>query len=197
MRRRACSAARTLHSSLTRTSHVRGLPDWVSRCRATANALHQSCWQSHWPLFGDQLPARSVGKPCRKHHTSWDSRPCRACKSTWLSHGSTQRCSFVSSNKRCAPSSPCVQNKRPFAEGGLEQRGGTRRGERQKSPAQRKFTPPNGRSCVVSQERLKDTKLHSLEPEALMYRFCVCAGRVANSWDLADCAKGSLFGGCA
>ena len=48
-----------------------------------------------------------------------------------------------------------------------------------------------------SQERLKDTKLHSLEPEALMCRFCVCAGRVANSWDLADCAKGSLFGGCA
>ena len=61
MRRRSRSVAHRSHSSLTRTSHERGVPDWISRCHATASPLHRSCWQSHWPLFGHQLPACSVG----------------------------------------------------------------------------------------------------------------------------------------
>ena len=73
-----------------------------------------------------------------------------------LSHGSTLFCQL---EQRCAPSLPCVHNKwrrlatwtlTPLLKGFWNSEVARAAGNCQKSPAQRKFTPPNGRSCVAS-----------------------------------------------
>ena len=132
------------------------------RCGVVAHARGR-VWQAAVPQRQDLVskshaPGCRVGNPWRKHQTSCDMEPWRACFKTRLSQGSTQRCSVVNSKSVWMPDSvrdhksfwsPATSHEVPPAKGFWKMAVAFTGGNCQRSPVRMRLRPPNGRASPL------------------------------------------------